>query len=71
MFITTGERENALTPDDDLDETQQDNPAIYKSGAYFQFKAQLYHVGLLTSGGTDSGEQALSNEWQLEHAVSL
>ena len=71
VFITTGERENALTPDGDLDETQLDNSAIYKSGAYFQFKAQLYHVGLLTTGGTDDGEQALSDEWQLEHAVSL
>ena len=71
VFITTGERENALTPDGDLDETQLDNPAIYKSGAYFQFKAQLYHVGLLTSGGTDNGEQALSDEWRLEHAVNL
>src|SRR5699024_9522337 len=60
VFITSGERENVLTPDGDLDEARLENPAIYKSGAYFQFKAQLYHVGLLTTGGKDDGTKALN-----------
>jgi len=71
VFITSGERENVLTPDGDLNEAQLENSAIYKSGAYFQFKAQLYHVGLLTSGGKDDGRKALNDEWRLEHVATL
>ena len=66
VFITSGEREIVLTPDGDFDETRLEDPAIYKSGAYFQFKAQLYHVGLLTTGGKDSGTKALNDNWRLE-----
>ena len=66
VFITSGEREIVLTPDGDFDETRLEDSAIYKSGAYFQFKAQLYHVGLLTTGGKDSGTKALNDNWRLE-----
>lgn len=42
---------------------------VYKSGVYFQFEAQLYHVGLLTGDSTDDANAALADNWQLEHSV--
>lgn len=69
VFITAGKREDVLTTDGDLDESALADPTVYKSGAYFQFKAQLFHVGLVTSVGTDDGEVALTDGWQLENAV--
>ena len=69
VFVTAGRREDVLTPDGDLDESALEDPAVYKSGAYFQFKAQLYHVGLLTAGGQDGGAEALTDEWRLEQPV--
>jgi hypothetical protein len=69
VFIMAGEREAVLTPAGELDWTVLEDPAVYKSGAYFQFKAQLYHVGLITEGGTDDGASALTDEWRLEESV--
>ena len=69
VFVTAGRREDVLTPDGDLDESALGDAGVYKSGAYFQFKAQLYHVGLLTAGGTSDGEEALTDEWRLEQPV--
>jgi hypothetical protein len=69
VFITQDARESVLTNDGDLDSRVLDDPTVYKSGVHFQFKAQLYHVGLLTTGGTDDKEDVLADEWRLEHAV--
>jgi hypothetical protein len=66
VFITAGERDAVLTPAGDLDRAALQDPSIYKSGAYFQFKPQLYHVGLITEGGTDDGATALTDDWKLE-----
>ena len=41
------------------------DPTIYKSGIHFQFKYQLYHLGLLTTGGTGGKNDVLSNTWRL------
>jgi hypothetical protein len=71
VFVTSGQRENVLKPDGEIDEIHLDDPTVYKSGAYFQFKAQLYHLGLLTTGGTDNSQQALNDTWRLEHTVGL
>jgi hypothetical protein len=71
VFITQDARGAVLTNDGNLDTSVLDDPAVYKSGVYFQFKAQLYHVGLLTTGGTDDKEDALRDAWQLEHTVGL
>jgi hypothetical protein len=46
-------------------------PTIYKSGIHFQFRYQLYHLGILTTGGTDDKNAVLSNEWRLEQTVGL
>jgi hypothetical protein len=69
VFVTEGQRDAVLSKDGDLDRGALDDPAVYKSGAYFQFKYQLYHVGLLTEGGTDDGAVALRDEWGLEEQV--
>lgn len=42
---------------------------LYKSGAYFQFKAKLFHVGLTTEHRTDDGAEAIDDTWQLEQPV--
>jgi hypothetical protein len=36
-----------------------------------QFKYHLYHVGLLTNGGTDNKSEVLDNEWQLEKPIGV
>lgn len=70
VFITSSRREDVLTPEGELDESHLDDPTVYKSGAYFQFKAQLYHVGLINEGGKDDVRKALTDEWRLEQSVS-
>jgi hypothetical protein len=45
------------------------DPTVYKSGIHFQFKYHLYHIGLLTHGGTDDKDAVLTNKWALEHPV--
>lgn len=30
---------------------------------------QLYHLGILMTGGTDEKSEVLSDEWQLQNAV--
>lgn len=71
VFFTRNRREDVLTADGGIDESVLADPTIYKSGVHFQFKYQLYHLGILTSGGTDDKDAVLSNEWQLEQAVCL
>lgn len=70
VFITADERDAVLTTDGELDRSALQDPSVYKSGAYFQFKTQLYHVGLITEGGTDDAAAALTDEWQLEQQVA-
>lgn len=69
MFFATGNREEVLDREGNLKDAALENPAVYKSGAHFQFKVQLYYVGLLAEGGTDDAEAALDDEWRLEHPV--
>ena len=69
VFFTQYRREDVLTRDGDLDRTVLDDPGVYKSGAHFQFKFQLYHVGVLTEGGTDDPDEAITDEWRLEQPV--
>jgi len=71
VFFTQHRREDVLTADGGIDESVLADPMIYKSGIHFQFKYQLYHLGILTTGGTDDKDAVLSNEWQLEQAVCL
>lgn len=70
VFITANKRETVLNTDGELNQGALEDPTVYKSGAHFQFKSQLYHVGLLTSGGTDTSEAAVTDDWKLEHVVS-
>ncbi len=42
---------------------------MYKSGTHSQFKYQLYHLGTLTTGGTDDKSNVLSNTWRLEQPI--
>jgi hypothetical protein len=70
VFITAGERDAVLTPAGEVDRAALEDPSVYKSGAYFQFKTQLYHVGLITEGGTDDGATALTDEWRLEQRMN-
>lgn len=70
VFVTRNRREDVLDSHGELVDDALHDPTVYKSGAYFQFKAQLYHVGLLTAGGTDDGTAALSDEWTLEQPVT-
>ena len=71
VFFSRDARDRVLTRDGDLEEDALEEPSVYKSGIYFQFKAQLYHVGLLTSRGTDDAAAALTDEWCLEEPVGL
>ena len=69
VFFTQSSREDVLTPDGDIDESVLTEPTVYKSGIHFQFKYHLYHIGLLTEGGTDDKDEVLSNEWALNQAA--
>ncbi|MDB2262189.1 hypothetical protein PM035_15435 [Halorubrum ezzemoulense] len=69
VFFTQHRRENVLTADGNINESVLGDPTIYKSGIHFQFKYQLYHLGILTTGGTDDKNDVLSNTWRLEQAV--
>ena len=69
VFFTQNRRDDVLTADGDIDESVLTDPTVYKSGIHFQFKYQLYHLGILTTGGTDDKGEVLSNEWRLEQVV--
>lgn len=71
VFFTQHRRDDVLTADGDIDQSVLGDPTIYKSGIYFQFKYQLYHLGILTTGGTDDKDTVLSNTWRLAQAVGL
>ena len=69
VFFTQSRRENVLTADGDINESMLTDPTVYKSGIHFQFKYHLYHIGLLTHGGTHDKDTVLTNKWALEHPV--
>ena len=69
VFFIQNRRDDVLTADGDINQSTLSNPTIYKFGIYFQFKYQLYHLGILTTGGTDDKGTVLSNTWWLEQAV--
>ena len=69
VFFTQDRRDDVLTADGAINESILGNPTIYKSGIHFQFKYQLYHLGILTTGGTDNKNAVLRNEWRLEQAI--
>ena len=71
VFFAEGSRAAVLTREGDLVEAALEDPAVYKSGLHFQFKALLYHVGILTSRGTDDAEAALADVWRLEEPVGV
>lgn len=70
MFISRDKREAVLTEDGELEVSALGDASVYKSGVYFQYKAQLYHVGLITSGGQDDAAVAVTDEWRLEEPVT-
>jgi hypothetical protein len=71
VFFTQHRRDDVLTANGDINQSVLSDPTIYKSGIHFQFKYQLYHLGLLTTGGTDDKDTVLSNTWRLAQAVGL
>jgi len=69
VFFTQHRRDDVLTTDGDINQAALEDPTIYKSGIHFQFKYQLYHLGIMTAGGTDDKDAVLSNTWRLEQAA--
>lgn len=69
VFFTQHRRDAVLTADGEIAESELTDPTVYKSGIHFQFKYQLYHLGILTTGGTDDKQAVLNNSWRLEHAI--
>jgi hypothetical protein len=70
VFFTQHRRGDVLTADGSIDESMLTDPTVYKSGIHFQFKYQLYHLGILKTGGTDDKAAVLNNSWQLEQPVN-
>jgi hypothetical protein len=70
VFFAQSHRDTVLSADGHIDTEQLREPTVYKSGLHFQFKYHLYHIGVVTEGGTDDKHDILSNEWALEHSVS-
>jgi hypothetical protein len=69
-FFTQSRSDDVLTADGDIDDSQLTDPTVYKSGIHFQFEYHLYHVGLPTTGGTDTKSDVLEDAWQLHHPIS-
>jgi hypothetical protein len=69
VFFTQHRRDDVLTVDGNINEPILGDPTIYKPGIHFQFKCQLHHLGILTTGGTDDKDAVLSDTWQLEQAI--
>ncbi|MFD1572072.1 hypothetical protein [Halorubrum laminariae] len=69
VFFTRDRRAEVLTADGEINEVVLGDPTIYKSGIHFQFKYQLYHIGILTTGGTDDKDSVLDNKWRLVQAI--
>ena len=69
VFITQSRREDVFTADGEINETMLADPTVYTSGVDSQFKAHLFHVGLLTGRGTDDKSEVLDDEWTLTQPV--
>ena len=69
VFFTQGRREDVLPADGGIDESVLDDSSIYKSEIHFQFKYQLYHIGIITTGGTDDKDGVLVDPWKLENTI--
>jgi len=69
VFFTQNRRDDVLTADGNINDAMLHDPSIYKSGIHFQYKYQLYHIGLLTTGGTDDKDEVMDNSWQLEQPI--
>jgi hypothetical protein len=69
VFFIQHRRDAVLTADGEIAESELADPTVYKSGIHFQFKYQLYHLGILTTGGTDDKQAVLNNPWRLEHTL--
>lgn len=72
LFVSTqsGDRERILDEDDDIiiNRAAFDRAEIYSTHTTFQYKAMLYHVGLLTERGTGTKSKLdlTSDTWALE-----
>jgi len=69
VFFTQTRRNDVLVADGEIDVTALNDPTVYKSGIHFQYKYHLYHIGLLTHGGTDTQSEILNDAWALENPV--
>lgn len=75
LFVSTRfeDRKAILTDhsDSSLDKSMFENGDIYSTHTTFQYKAMLYHVGLLTERGTDTKSELdpTSEVWALETLV--
>jgi hypothetical protein len=56
---------------DGIGESVLADPTVYNSVIRFQFKYQLYHIGVLTTGGTDDKDAVLSDTWRLEQRFAV
>ncbi|MFC7009380.1 hypothetical protein [Halalkalicoccus salilacus] len=70
VFVTQDRRDDVLAADGDINGSMLTDPTVYKSGIHFQFKFQLYHIGLLTAGGTDTKAEVLGDAWELVHPIA-
>lgn len=75
LFVSPGDREDVLNGSKEhgqIDLEKFEEGAVYSTHTTFQYKAMLYHVGLLTERGHDdkSDLDPQSAEWSLENTMT-
>jgi len=71
VFFTQTRRNDVLDAEGKIDVAALNDPTVYKSGIHFQYKYHLYHIGLLTQGGTDTKSEILQDDWALTTPVNV
>lgn len=71
LFVSSENREAVLNGSEEIDVSAFDDGTVYSTHTTYQYKAMLYHVGILTERGTDKKSELDPTEstWALEDVL--
>jgi hypothetical protein len=71
LFVSTKNRESVTDESGDIDLSAFDDGKVYSTHTTFQYKAMLYHVGILAQRGEDRKSELdpKVSTWSLEKTI--
>jgi hypothetical protein len=71
LFVSTNSRESVIDESGDIDLSAFDDGNVYSTHTTFQYKAMLYHAGILSQRGKDKKSELdpTVSTWSLENTI--